>query len=336
MQHVSPLLALLNELLLEIALKFEGRNKNQDLKSLSLVSKRLCIAGQEALTTAPSFLLEMIHHYMYHLCHNSHLPHKAKKLEITSNTQARMETARGRYAKIPFPRELTRVRADFLTVCRDVILANTSPGSAERLDWCHALSYDIVPALFAVLITVLPNLKEFLVGANWLMDFPIFRYKISPFLLTNDRIKLRLKTLEFPLESRRVSFGNNNLGPFTFVDFHSFRRLSLSAQTFFPSRNPPTCPSTILPASLELFRLTDMIRDYGSHIRTMIRAKTAGQHLLNFSRLELFYANALAISGIRIVPGLGPHPIDILEQSACQRKSSSFFTSRFSPFVTPT
>jgi hypothetical protein len=144
-----------------------------------------------------------------------------------------------------------------------------------KLAWTQALNTDIVSALIGILILGLPNLRELYLGPSWLMDCPFFsqirsqeirstyplwweHLYLAPVL---KQLQSRLTILEFPANFEGFHFMGMPRAIFDFRGFQQLTELNISMKALFwtsfaPWRSP-TDPSTILPRSLEVLRISE-------------------------------------------------------------------------------
>ncbi|KAH7409851.1 hypothetical protein DE146DRAFT_710315 [Phaeosphaeria sp. MPI-PUGE-AT-0046c] len=140
------------ELTLYTCAYFTHIGRNSDLVRLALVSRKWRKLAQEWLIKVPRFNLTHIDKYLWELSHHEHLHPQIQSLEIWSKSENRLpRDGEGR------------------------VIREYRPTSAP-ITWniLFALWEDCIPALFGVLICVLPNLKPLRLGDTWLIDFPIF------------------------------------------------------------------------------------------------------------------------------------------------------------------
>jgi hypothetical protein len=158
--------------------------------------------------------------------------------------------------------------------CEEIINFFAS-NAVHRLVWTQALSTDIVSALIGILILGLPNLRELYLGPSWLMDYPFFsqipsqeirniypswweHLYLTPVL---KQLQSRLTVLEFPANFKGFYFTGMPRAIFDFRGFQHLTELNISMKALFwtslaPWRSPAD-PSTILPRSLEVLRVSE-------------------------------------------------------------------------------
>jgi hypothetical protein len=229
-----------DELLLNIGDQFTGFSRNRDLANLALVSRKWQAIAQEWLLKKPSFNITYIDQYIWELSHRSELLGQVKGLEIWSTSEGRIQLdeegkPKRLYTKIPAPDGWD---LDFRKRCKKVI-KKFAPGTFEQYMWKGALRKDVVPALFGVLICMLPNLKELNLGNGWLMDFPIFSTMLSqvvgvihsPLGWQHEFLACALGHITPRLEVLEVSADMSSLYLYraaTVFDFRTFRQLKSS------------------------------------------------------------------------------------------------------------
>lgn len=339
LRTMAALLSLPNELLIQVANHFYGRNRNRNLASLSLVCRRFRNLAQEELLCAPRFRLAYIHKYLWELGHHSAIIPRIRRLEIFSTSDGRRklpppgrhyipEVDYSAYPAVKCPPEVF-AEEDFISKCREMIEYFTQEKTHCRLEWLQALEQDIVPALFGVLIVSLPNLRELCLGATWMMDFPVFSLlqfiHISPGrprilrpkewrkLWMNDIILLmgkRLRVLEFPADLRGLCFGNR-AAVFGLSFFRHLRCLSLSMDILQDPRRPwlpPHDPAAIFPASLRLLRISECKDTTANFMNELCLAKKNGKfpHLHD---VQLYFKDEVEYVKICSRVHRTPHPV---------------------------
>lgn len=314
------------ELLLHICDFIQGPNRNTNLASLALVSRRLRPVAQEQLLCRPSFKLTHIHTFLRELGHHHTLIPKIKRLEIFSSTTGRIQELPPppeddsdeaqdayfeslpdfEYPALPCPREVF-MEPGFRARCTDVInyFLNDEQEDIKK-DWLAALNSDIVPALLGVLLVLLPNLKELHIATSWLMDWPIFSSLraselrdwepwgwehtwMDPIM---EHVQGRLEVLEFPADLTELRFPWDTKSMFDLRIFNNLRRLSLTMPMLLlnPTTRVPDLlgPADILPASLELLQVGECNCFAGNMLNDICLAKKRHE-LPRLARVEFYH-----------------------------------------------
>jgi hypothetical protein len=295
-----------DELLFHIGAKFTHLKRNSDLASLSLVSKKWCAVAQEWLLKEPRFNLTYIDQYLWELGHHEYLHAQIRSLEIWSDNEDRLpHNSRGGPTREYSPIRARHLNVEFMEQCKNVISYWATTYQCE-LQWHAALYFDCIPALFGVLICILPNLRELKLGNCWLIYFPIFSNILSPDArsrlmqppawkqsFTNGAMSLlliRLKVLEVPTDMSRIFF----LGISTVFDFRGFKNLkeigmSMKPLWLFPGSRGVAAldPRELFPTSLELLKISEATWTTPVFLQYLCHAKTGG-HFPVLRRLEVY------------------------------------------------
>jgi hypothetical protein len=302
-----------DELLFHIGAKFTHFKRNSVLASLSLVSKKWCAVAQEWLLKEPRFNLTYIDQYLWELGHHEHLQAQIRSLEIWSNNEGRLpHNSRGGQTREYRPIRARHLNVEFMEQCKNVISYWATTYQYE-LQWHAALYFDCIPALFGLLICILPNLRKLKLGNCWLMDFPSFSNILSHDArsrlmqppawkqsFTNGAMSLlliRLEVLEVPADMSRIFF----MGISTVFDFRGFKDLkeigmSMKPLWWFPGSRGVTAldPRELFPASLELLKISEATWATPVFIQHLCRAKTGG-HFPLLRHLEIYSMTSLKL-----------------------------------------
>lgn len=167
------------ELLSNVASQLTDLKRNTHLANLSLTSRRLRVIAQELLICRPKFNLTYIDRYVWELGHHPHLLPRVHSLEIWRVSEGRIERdedglAIRKYNPVLSPYAFSLDLMEFIEECASIAQHFGADARAQS-KWVSALTNDVVPALFGVLLCALPNLEELKCGGGWLVDFPFFR-----------------------------------------------------------------------------------------------------------------------------------------------------------------
>ncbi|KAG9190430.1 hypothetical protein G6011_08518 [Alternaria panax] len=293
------------ELLLNIGAQFTNLNRNRDLANLALASKRWRPIAQEWLLIEPRFNLTFIDGYMWEMGHRSHLLSRVKRLEIWSRSEGRttktMYVSRTgvnvyltdvAYTPTATP-DRTRQEAEFMEICETQI-QHYATNKRHAEDWIRALETDIVPALFGVLLCVLPNLRELKVGDAWLMDFPFFANMRSPSAIANPphpwswkhnflsgaltAILPHLTVLEVPSDMTTLMCDHSMATLFDFRRFETLREVTLTMKaieghSILRIGTPPADPREIFTKTLETLRINEATHITANFLNELCLAK---------------------------------------------------------------
>ncbi|KAH4087173.1 hypothetical protein HBI55_240290 [Parastagonospora nodorum] len=164
------------ELLFQIGAHFTHNDRNQDVLQLSLVSKRWRNIAQEWLIKAPRFKLTHVDKYISQLIRHERLQPQVTSLEICSLSEHRI------------PRNQYGLAIRLYHPTRAPVGADPDFIASDALQWKVAMRQDCLPALLAVLVSMLSNLRELKLGNTWLMDFPILSKMLSPNVIASSMI----------------------------------------------------------------------------------------------------------------------------------------------------
>jgi hypothetical protein len=316
------------ELLLRIGAYF---THNRDLCALALVSRAWRVVAQEWLLKTPCFNLTYIDRYLWELGHHVHLHAQIRTVEIVSSSKGRVRLR----TRVLFPRpEYLATSApenwngEFLRRCSEIIRYY----AADRVglnEWTTALGNDCVPALFGVLVCILPNLRALKLGNAWMMDFPIFGCVLAPDVNSNnswlpphwkhsfldvvrDQLLSRLEILEVPVDLKTWMISGDVNTIFDFRKFVNLRVLDASLGVLWSNapRTPPN-PQDLLPPSLELLRICDAPRNTPVFVRSITVGKLAG-HIPVLDRIEIYYESSSNLM-LKPLPSCPYRQLDILE-----------------------
>jgi hypothetical protein len=301
-----------DELWILIGAKFTHLRRNRDLANLSLVSKKWRAIAQEWLLKRPRFNLTHIDKYLWELGHHEHLHPQIHSLEIWSSSENRIPCdANGaptrEYKLTPAP----QWNPEFFTECKDII-RYWAKDKKYRVCWFTALHQDCVPALFCVLVCILPNLEELKLGNAWLRDFPVFGNMLSPnvnaartlaapygFDYMNCALDLllpRLVVLEVPADMSSVHDSMYATTLFNFHKFNSLKEVGITMMALWlrPSarRITPPDPREIFPPSLEVLKISEATWATLAFLQNLCLAKIGG-HYPALRRVEVYYMDPL-------------------------------------------
>jgi hypothetical protein len=330
----STIYDLPDELLFHIGAQFTHFKRNSDLARLSLASKKWRVVAQEWLLKEPQFNLTHIDQYLWELGHHEHLHTQIHSLEIWSESENRLpRDSRGNPTREYRPIRARFLNREFMEKCKTVI-AYWATGNQCEAQWLSALYSNCLPALFSVLICILPNLRELKLGNCWLMDFPIFSNILSPDAkaspmqplawkqnFTNRGMSLlltRLELFEVPADMSRIFFMNTT----TVFDFRGFKNLkeigiSMKPLWWFPGRRGSTSldPRELFPASLELLKISEATWATSVFLQRLCLAKIGG-HFSALRRLEVYYIASLdsVVEEYEASTTLNTHPVSRVQQ----------------------
>jgi hypothetical protein len=323
-----------DELLFHIGAQFTQFKRNSDLARLSLVSKKWRVVAQEWLLKEPQFNLTYIGQYLWELGHHEHLRTQIHSLEIWSNSEDRLPRDNYGYPTREYkPLQARFLNREFIEKCRNVI-SYWATGNECEAQWLSALYSNCLPALFGVLICILPNLRELKLGNCWLMDFPIFSHMLSPGAkaspmqplawkqnFTNCGMSLlltRLELFDVPADMSRMFFRSAT----TVFDFRGFRNLkeigmSMKPLWWFPGRRGSTSldPRELFPASLELLKISEATWATSVFLQHLCLAKIGG-HFSVLRRVEVYYIESLSsvVEEYEASTTLNTHPVDQVQR----------------------
>lgn len=297
-----------DELLLQIGAHFTHLDRNYDLARLALVSRKWREMAQEWLIKVPRFNMMYIDQYLCELARYEHLQPQIRSLEIWSNSKNRFfYDASGRVIRAYRPTQApTSWDPLFIRKC-DEIISHFALDQKSKSQWARALRGDCVPALFGVLISVLPNLKDLRLGNTWLMDFPIFCCILAggpgsymlPLNLHDDFLRCPLQQMLSKVEILDVSADMTGTLPlsrstttvFTFAHFANLKEIGITMKALWwrPSRRrPATDPREIFPATLEVLRISEATVFTPFFVQHLSIAKIGG-HFPALRRVEVYF-----------------------------------------------
>lgn len=312
-----------DEVFLNIGSHFTHLDRNRDLTNLALVSRRWRPIAQEWLLKEPRFNLTYIDQYMWELGHHSQLLGQVRTLEIWSTSEGRVRrNNRGisvkEYVPINAPLRLL-LRQEMMQKCAAIVV-HFSEKVEDADKWLAALRKDIVPALFGVLLCILPNLINLKLSNTWLMDFPMFST-----LLSNDPrpswyipeawkhdflagalapVLPRLQYLEVPADMVAMYFPSRTTKIFDFRSFTTLKEIGVTMKAlsgFGLGRFPLPEPEKIFPMTLEVLRISEASDITAEFLDNLCRAKKA-DHFPELRRVEVYHADSIhwTVSGARM------------------------------------
>jgi hypothetical protein len=180
------------------------------------------------------------------------------------------------------------------------------------VSWFTALHQDCVPALFCVLICLLPNLEELKLGNAWLRDFPIFGNMLSPNVNATrtlgasygfkymsyalDLLLQRLVVLEVPADMSTVRVSMHATTLFNFHKFNTLKEVGITMHALWlkssARRNTPPDPREIFPSSLEVLKISEATWATLAFLQNLCLAKIGG-HYAALRRVEVYYSDPL-------------------------------------------
>lgn len=299
-----------DELLFHIGAHFTNRTRNTDLSALALVSRKWRTIAQEWLLKAPRFNLTYIDVYLWELGHHSHLIPQIRALEIWSTSVSRVSRDEAglsvkKYTPIPAPPLLLQRQALF-EKCAEIIEHYGDTGRHKH-EWRDALQDDVVPALFGVLLCILPNLASLKLGNAWLMDFPIFRQILSADVRAEyysppgwrhgymagaiAAVADKLEILDIPADMTAMYFCARAATVFDYRRFTNLKELGVSMKAlggYTPLPWPSPKPKEILPKGLEVLRISEATQYTTTIINQLCHSKNSG-HFDSLKRVEIYH-----------------------------------------------
>ncbi|KNG46391.1 hypothetical protein TW65_87031 [Stemphylium lycopersici] len=326
----SPIGRLPNELLLNIAAQITHLDRNWDLANLALVSKRWRAVAQEWLLKEPRFHVHFMQRYMCEVRKRQELLVQVKTVEIWSNSQELKERQKNHserkhgstsairpksYLSISAPECMTR-DADFMETCTEII---------ERK------KTDVIPALFSVLLCMLPNLRELKLSDAWMIDFPFLTTALSASATQNIIMPLdwagkrgyqsdaiaalftRLTVLEIPTDMTAMCFSRGIAMPFDFRNFSNLREVAITMRAislFIPlgTHAGPIDPREMFPKTLELLRITEASYATANFLNQTCLSKKTG-HFPQVRRVEVYHMESLNDTVAESEEARCPHPV---------------------------
>jgi hypothetical protein len=216
---------------------------------------------------------------------------------------------------------------DFVAKCKEVI-RYYAVDRTGLIEWENGLDFDCVPALFGVLMCILPNLRALKLGSAWMMDFPIFGSVLAPgmensswlpwgwrhpFLdAVRDQLLSRLEILETPVDMGWwfVPWGVNTM--FDFRNFANLKVLGISMRMLWrDAPKAPPNPQDLFPPSLEQLRICNAGTSTPTFVRSITTGKIAG-HMPVLDRMEIHYRSPLTemLRSLMIPRNQRWHPVD--------------------------
>ncbi|CAN9474567.1 unnamed protein product [Alternaria alternata] len=262
-----------DELLLNIGAHFTNLNRNRDLRNLALTSKKWKPIAQEWLLIEPRFNLTFIDGYMWEMGHRSHLLSRVKKLEIWSCSEGRTSKTRhvnriGVYVYLtdviynptPAPDRITQ-QAEFMEICKTMI-QQYAANKRHAKDWINCIKTDVVPALFGILLCILPNLL-----------------------------------LEVPSDMAALVWEHNVITLFDFRRFETLKEVTLTMRaieghTIARQGTPNANPREIFPRTLETLRISEATHITANFLNDLCLAKKAFC-FPNLKRVEAYHIEYL-------------------------------------------
>lgn len=302
-----------DEILLNISAQFTGLSRNRDLVNLALVSRKWRMAAQEWLLKEPRFNITCIYKYMWELGHRARLLGQVKRLEIWSTSEGRIQYDDNGRAKQqgyqPAQASQEMITAfEFAMKCTE-IMRYFALNEAHRRMWSRALSEDVVPALFGILICTLSNLEELRLGHGWLIDFPVFsnmltreansfipRQWMHGFLAGPlDQLYSRLTVLEVPVDMTTLFFFRTS-AVFDFRPFQHLREIGITMKALYFNnamrRYRSLDPREIFPPTLEILKISEATYNTVTFLKNLCAAKKGG-HYPSLRRVEVYYMEIL-------------------------------------------
>jgi hypothetical protein len=168
--------------------------------------------------------------------------------------------------------------------------------------WKAALKSDTVQGLLAMLLFILPNLKELYIGAAWLMDFPMFSELTPEDLLYSPgewrhdwmgeiltTLKEKLEVLEFPAGSEGMRFQRRSSAIFDFRSFKMLRYISVPMHALqWCWRGTTPDPADVFPPTLELLRISECASRTANFMNELCLSKKKG-FFPNLRCVELYF-----------------------------------------------
>jgi hypothetical protein len=321
-----------DELLLNIGAALTGLNRNRDLANLALVSQKWRSIAQEWLLKKPRFNITYIDQYMWELSHRPELLGQVKDLEIWSTSEGRIQLdedgrPKREYTKIPAPDGWDR---HFKAKCKPVI-EKFAPGILDQYRWRRALEEDVVPALFGVLVCMLPNLKELKLGGGWLMDFPIFSTMLShevqnshlhsPYGWQHEflagalaHIAPRLEVLEVAADMSTLCFFRAAT-VFDFSPFHQLKEIGITMKALWHSagiRRHQPGPREVLPPTLEVLRISEASPYTPIFLKDLCTVKKGG-HFPSLRRVEVYHLETMRCNEVFAEKYQCPKPVKYMQ-----------------------
>jgi hypothetical protein len=326
-----------DELLLGIGAHIAGLDRNRDLANLALVSRKWRAIAQEWLLKEPRFNITYIDQYRWELSHRSELLGQVKSLEIWSTSEGRIQYQEDgrperKYTKIPAPTAWDR---HFKTRCK-AIITKFARDERNRWLWKRALKEDVIPALFGVLLCMLPNLRYLKLGDGWLMDFPIFSTMLCHEVATSlhapyewqhkylagalAHLSPRLQLLEAPAEMATLFFFHAAT-VFDFRPFQQLKEVDITMEALWHSaglrrHHQLPDPRKVFPPTLEVLRISEALPYTPIFLKDLCTAKKGG-HFPSLRRVEVYHMENMKRTEILGKSYLGPSPVKDVQDMFC-------------------
>lgn len=326
----ATFLAVPDELLLEIAALITGPHRNTWVINLALTSRRFRPIAKESLLCAPSFHIAHIHRVLHLLSRRPALLPKIRVLELFGSSEGRIP-----YAQTTDVAYFQRKPPSYPSICfsdplqKVELCKRLEKAFADHVDedwktaaWSDRVRKDIIPNFLAVLLLILPNLRELKCAASWLMDFAVFDGCMTPeasitryparlavyrrhLYFIAAKLQQRLEVLEFPADLANFDIIMAPSEIFDFRGFTQLRELTLTTRLLhWPQhRRVVADPVCVLPRSLELLRISEANERTGEFVHYLCDARARRGHFPALGRIELYYEDlryvTVARSGLR-------------------------------------
>ncbi|KAH3993078.1 hypothetical protein HBI10_208850 [Parastagonospora nodorum] len=314
------------ELLFQIGAHFTHNDRNQDVLQHSLVSKRWRNIAQEWLIKAPRFKLTHVDKYISQLIRHERLQPQVTSLEICSLSEHRIPRNQyGLAIRLYHPtRAPVGADPDFIARCESIIntayCQQTRIGNSDALQWKVAMRQDCLPALLAVLVSMLSNLRELKLGNTWLMDFPILSKMLSPNVIASSMIPSPWlhPWLEGIKDTLRPKLAVLNV-PADMSCLHLSRQANTVRALWWlsgPHQFAPPDPRELFPPSLQVLRVSEADPQTHRFVEHLYKAKIGG-HLPALRRIEVCYmlSNKLVLAANPAFPNRDWDPTLDLQKS---------------------
>ncbi|KAJ4374882.1 hypothetical protein N0V83_001960 [Neocucurbitaria cava] len=329
----TSIASLPTELLFNVAAHLTHLDRNQDLSNLARVSRQWRPIAQEQLLKHPRFSLTHIAEYMWELGLRPHLAPHIESLEIWSKSEGRVRRdARGtsikEYVPTPAPLRMTLRQSEMMDKCA-AFIKHFARTRRESRWWRDALLEDVVPALFGVLLCILPNLRALRLGKAWLKDFPIFSYLLArdsstvqfvvPSAWKGDcfagaltHLLPRLEVLDVPADMVAMYFHSRTTAIFDFRDFGNLKELGITFKAlsgFGITRHVSLNPRNMFPKSLEVLKISEASENSTLFLGNLCQVKKEG-HFPALRRVEVYHAYGIAWTRNAAQAITYPDPVD--------------------------
>ena len=234
--------------------------------------------------------------------------------------------ARLRYRGIEAPPSL-RKQEDFMQECR-LLIEHFAVSDEHKDSWLTALRYDVIPALFGVLLCVLPRLTELRIGNAWLSDFLIFSELVTDqtlclywvpkngnhsFLASAlATVVPRLELLEIPADLTGMYFGLQKNTLFDLRRLTHLREVGISMKATQGHRmnsRGPADPRVLFPPTLEVLRISEATADSAVFLNKICLAKKTA-YLEALKRVEVYHIAYAQETVTQAHVKQRPHPIN--------------------------